>query len=62
MLNSLILTWVINSAGSDSESLNPKQGFCLELTRNGEARVVKKGVLLAENSAPESYLAQSSCM
>ena len=62
MLSSLILIWVVNSAGSDSEDLNLKWGFCLELARNGEARVIKKNVLLAENSASESHLAQSFCM
>ena len=56
MLNSLILIWAVNSAGSDLENLNFKWGFCSELARNGKARVIEKSVLLTENSAPESHL------
>ena len=56
MLNSLILIWMVNSAGSDSGKLNPKWGFCLELVRNEEAKVIEKNVLLIENSVFENHL------
>ena len=53
---------MVNSADSDSESLNLKWGFCLKLVRNGEAKVIKENVLLTENSASENHLTQSFCM
>ena len=62
MLNSLILIWVVNSADSDSESLNFKWKFCLKLIKNGEAKMIEKNVLLIENSVFKNYLTQSFCM
>ena len=43
--------------GKGSGGLNPSRGFCPELARNGEAKVLDEKVLLAENSAPGTYLA-----
>ena len=47
---------MINSADSDSESSNLKQGFCLKLAKNEETKMIKKNALLTENSAFESHL------
>ena len=62
MLSSLILVWVVNFTGSDSENLNPKWRFCLKLARNEETKMIKKSALLTENSVSESHLTQSFCM
>ena len=48
--------------GKGSGGLNPSRGFCPELARNGEAKVLDEEVLLAENSIPGTYLAQLSCI
>ena len=53
---------MVNSADSNSESLNSKWEFCLKLVKNGKAKVIKKSVLLIKNSAFESHLTQSFCM
>ena len=47
---------MVNSADSDSENLNFKQKFCLKLIRNEEIKIIKKSVLLTENSVSESHL------
>ena len=53
---------MVNFTDSGSEDLNFKWEFCLKLVKNGEAKMIKKNVLLTENSASESYLIQLFCM
>ncbi len=48
--------------GKGSRGSKPRRGFCPELARKGEARVVAEGTLFAANSAPGVHFAQSSCM